>query len=466
MNDNISNGRGDDQELNRQTDTDPKPLDATEVERLAQEAHDKAALAEWQETMIEWLNNPPERSRPSIVLPKPPYFDRTILDRERFMARAKPKITKDVLKQIIRGGGDMFRDCMVAQGSNTIYVPSRLNTSNKLAAGDIEVPIGVGEPNWWPGRDKAGGGGSGNQAGEDDADIVYMPISYEEFIELLGMLFDLPFLRQTDEDKLLVMSLKIRGLKRSGPMVRLDKLATARCRIERFYASINSHPELFPGMTRDEIPDAVDFPFHKMDLRFKRVDEKWDPDSKAVVFYELDCSGSMSGEPLNIAKFYFLLMLVWLRTKYANVTVVYIAHNHAAYRIPSEADFFRIIEDGGTGFCSAHELVYNLWMTEFGGGNGWNGYTLHATDGFGESATMITPWIEKLIRSGFNLFGYLEIDPYGYGGAWKTSGWEACEACASDVKAHVGMAKVSNMDQIPEAAGKIIDKSKSPNTGA
>jgi len=450
--------------------------------------HDAAtekALSEWETQMLRVLNGDvdvPERTRPSVVLPKPQYFDRTIIDRWRFMERAKPKITKDVLKQIIRGKGGimgdvfrgksttrlahtlltnaMFRDVDVARGMNDIvYVPSKMLDSGFLAGGDIEVPIGVDEPSWWPGRDKAGGGGNGNEAGEDDADIVYMPITYEEFLEMLSLLFDLPFLKQTDMDKMLVYTIKMRGLKRTGPTVRMDKKATAVARIERFKATVNSRPDEFPNLTSESNPSTEEFPFHKVDLRYKRIEERWDPDSKAVVFFELDTSGSMAGEPLAIAKFFFLLNLMWLRTKYNEVKVVYIAHNHRAERIRNEADFFKTDINGGTGFAPAHELVWEIMNAEFPG-DGWNKYCLHATDGYGEHESQITPWIEKLIRGGFNYFGYCEVD-IGWGGDWGTSGMRAVKATAPDVREHCGWARIATLDEVPEAMRQIMTKDKS-----
>lgn len=444
------------------------------------------ALSEWETQMLRMLNGDidmPERTRPSVVLPRPPYFDRTITDRWRFMERAKPKITADILKKIIRGGGGvfgemhgttprtqladlflkhvMFRDTEVALGMNDIvYVPAKVMDSGFLAGGDIEVPIGVDEPSWWPGRDKAGGGGGGNEAGEDDADIVYMPITYEEFLDLLALLFDLPFLKQTDMDKMLVHTIKMRGIKRTGPTVRMDKKATAVARLERFRATFNSRPEDFPELTAESNPTVEEFRFDKVDLRYKRIEERWDPDSKAVVFFELDTSGSMSGEPLAIAKFYFLLNLIWLRTKYNEVKVVYIAHNHKAERIRSEAEFFRVGENGGTGFVCAHELVWQIMQTEFPG-DGWNKYCLHATDGFGEHESAITPWIEKLVRGGFNYFGYCEIDPYGYARSYSTSGMRAVMQTASDVREHCGWARISTLDEVPAAMKQIMTKDKS-----
>jgi len=472
-------------DINRQDGAEENhPIDGTGVGN-----HDAAAekaLSEWETQMLRVLNGDvdvPERTRPSVVLPRPPYFDRTITDRWRFMERAKPKITKDVLKQIIRGKSGvfnevfrgesttrlahiflthaMFRDVDVARGLNDIvYVPAKVLDPGFLAGGDIEVPIGVDEPSWWPGRDKAGGGGNGQDAGEDDADIVYMPITYEEFLELLALLFDLPFLKQTDMDKMLVQTIKMRGLKRTGPAVRMDKKATAVARLERFRATINSRPDEFAGFTAESNPTVEEFPFHKVDLRYKRIEERWDPDSKAVVFFELDTSGSMSGEPLAMAKFYFLLNLIWLRTKYNEVKVVYVAHNHRAERIRNEADFFKTDVNGGTGFAVAHELVWEIMNAEFPG-DGWNKYCLHATDGFGEHESQITPWIEKLIRGGFNYFGYCEVDlGWGWGGGWETSGMKAVKQTAPDVREHCGWARVATLDDIPEAMKQIMTKDK------
>ena len=460
-------------------------------ETTGTDADDAAALEEWKELATQWLNNPPERTRPSVVLPKPPYFDRSIDDITRFMERAKPKITKDILKKIIRGGSglfdqtkgrsitvlaktllahDLMRNCFVAAGGERIWVPinaqlaSRMGTANSFRA-DIEVPIGIDEPHWKPGRDKAGGGGGGQEPGEDDADIVYMPISYEEFIELLQLLFDLPFLKQSNADKLLQYTIKMRGRQNSGPRVRLDEQATAIARIERWHATYNNRPEDFAHIEDPSIvPDVIDFPFNKVDLKYKRVEERWDPDSKAVCFFKLDTSGSMGGEPLAIAKFYFLLNLIWLRTRYKEVTVVYVAYNHRAERIRSEADFFRVGENGGTGMVPGFELTWQIMQAEFPGDD-WSKYLFDASDGFGEPANWITPWIEKLVRGGFSFLGYCEVNPYGgwgWGGNFETSFMQAYKQCAPDVQEHCGTGRVSSLDEVPAVMMQIMTKGATP----
>ena len=437
---------------------------------------------DFENVLVEWLNNPPERTRRSVVLPQPAYLDRTYDDRKRFMERARPKITKDVLKRIIRGKSgilgeevtngkpvsylgqtllahDMFRDCLFSSDGGTVHVPMH-NSFN--AGGNIEVPIGVDEPNWWPGRD-GGGGGGGAEGGSDPSDLVYLPITYEDFIEMLQMLFDLPFLKQTDEDKLLVFSLKMRGIKPTGPMARLHKRATAVARLKRFRATYNSRPEEFPDLSVDDNPTVEEFPFHNSDLRFKRVEERWDPDSKAVIFMNMDTSGSMGGEPLAMAKFYFLLNLIWLRTKYENVAVVFIAHNAIAERVYTEGDFFRVGEGGGTMFIPTYEETWRWATTEFAG-DSWNKYCLHATDGYcfdGEHE--VTGWIEKLIRGGFNYFGYFEPELGWFGGGSDTPGMRAVKNTASDVRQHCGWYHCADMEQVPEAMMEIMTGDKTAN---
>jgi hypothetical protein len=429
---------------------------ATTGDANLSDAQNDEGLSEWAAAVVENLNAPPERTLPSVVLPEPPYFDRTITDRERFMARARPKITKSVLKSIIRGGGDLFRGILVAADGETYYVPH--NLMQQFTAGEIDVPITIDEPSWNPGRDRPGGGGGGPQASEDDSDVIYMPISYEEFVELIGLLFDLPWLKPTDEDRILTLSLKTRGTKRSGPMARMDKNATAKARLERYYATRNARPEEFAHLEDGQMPTVEEFPFHKVDLRFRRIEEVWDPDSKAVVFYELDTSGSMSGEPLAMAKFFFLLMLIWLRSKYKEVTVVYIAHSGKATRIRDEKDFFRTDANGGTRFTDAHEMVVSIANSEFGG-DGWNKYCFHATDGFEQSPQGIAAAIDKIIRAGFNLFGYLEVDLWaGWGGGFGGSpGWLSFDYLSGDTKPHCGRGRVKSMDEVPAAMKAIID---------
>jgi uncharacterized sporulation protein YeaH/YhbH (DUF444 family) len=126
---------------------------------------------------------------------------------------------------------------------------------------------------------------------------------------------------------------KYRGVQPTGPKPRLRKGDTARARVRRSIGMRNANPDdpKFAALLEDEkkkkIPSVQDVPFHKKDFRYNRVEETLDDESKAVIFFVLDRSGSMGGDPLMIAKAFFVLNLMFLRNKYKDVKVVMIAHD-------------------------------------------------------------------------------------------------------------------------------------------
>lgn len=412
------------------------------------------------------------------VMPEPTYLDRTKPDRDRFMERIKPQITKDHIKELLRRGGSIFgaqaiggepvfqgpdawmafQGVTVSGDSAKEFVPE---TGATLHVPTASLPIGVGEPRWRPGRDRPGAGGGGPDASDDPSDLVFLDLSYEELAELLAVLFDLPFLLAKDEDKILAYTMKVRGIKKNGPEARLDLESTFAARLERWRATVTTRPEEFPGLAPEDIPSVEEFPYDQIDLRYKRVEEKWDPDSKAVVFFELDTSGSMGGEPLAIAKFYFLLNLIWLRARYGEVDVVYVPHNAEAFRVDNERDFFRIQESGGTMFIPAHELCMEIAAREYPA-NLYNRYAFHATDGYNfEPPQQLAEVLERMVTEGqgdFNFFGYLEIDTYGWGGGRSLPGMQAIMLMSEGAKSHCGWARVKSQDEVPDAMKQIVDK--------
>jgi uncharacterized sporulation protein YeaH/YhbH (DUF444 family) len=222
------------------------------------------------------------------------------------------------------------------------------------------------------------------------------------------------------------------------------------------------------------IPTTMEVPFHKSDFRFNRIEEKDDPDSKAMVELILDRSGSMGGDPIIIAKAYFFLCVLFLKTKYKEVAIVMISHDGQEYLWKTEEEFFKIGASGGTVAVPAWELAYNI--AEFGAkskttGNSagpfpasaWNRYMFHATDGdLFDGDEAIREWFSKIVRAPFNYVGYLECGTSwggGRGGSWSLGG-QALKGLPADVKAHVGMARASSLADIPEAFKQILDKDR------
>ncbi len=230
----------------------------------------------------------------------------------------------------------------------------------------------------------------------------------------------------------------------------------------------------------DIIPSAWEVPFANSDLRFNRIEEKEDPDSKAMVGLILDRSGSMSGDPLVIAKAYFFICVLFLKTKYKNVAIVMISHDAQDYLWKTEEEFFKIGAGGGTVAVPAWDLLLRIAQTgatckQTGVQAGpypaseWNRYMFHATDGqLFDGAEVIRDWWTKIIRSPFNYAGYLEISNSWGGGGW--GGWgggsswdmagEALLGLPADVKAHVGMAQAKSLADVPEAFKQILDKDR------
>jgi uncharacterized sporulation protein YeaH/YhbH (DUF444 family) len=221
------------------------------------------------------------------------------------------------------------------------------------------------------------------------------------------------------------------------------------------------------------IPSTLEVPFHKNDLRFNRIEEKDDPDSKAMVELILDRSGSMSGDPIIIAKAYFFLCVLFLKTKYKEVAIVMISHDGVEYLWKTEEEFFKIGASGGTVAVPAWELAYNI--AEFGAkskttGNSagpypaaaWNRYMFHATDGqLFDGDEAIRMWFTKIVRAPFNYVGYLECGTsWGGGrGGWEMAG-EALLRLPSDVKEHLGMARAHSLKDVPDAFKLILDKDR------
>jgi uncharacterized sporulation protein YeaH/YhbH (DUF444 family) len=236
--------------------------------------------------------------------------------------------------------------------------------------------------------------------------------------------------------------------------------------VEGIKVSASVVPLLVPG---EDIPTKTDCPLQDDDFIYQRVEIKYEPDSKCVVFLNLDRSGSMGGDPLAIAKFYFLLNILFLRTKYKFVDIVMIAHDAQAYEIPDEKDFYKVEVAGGTMFVPTYEMTLAIAQERYPLSE-FNRYFFHATDGYMfDGDEEITEWWIRLIsegadNGGFAFGGYLEIDPYagrmGGGRRMWAPGGQALLALPENIAKHVGMARVSTMDEVMDAFKAILTGDK------
>lgn len=274
------------------------------------------------------------------------------------------------------------------------------------------------------GEDKGNGKGQGNgQAGNQEGEDIYeTEITIDELIKYL---FDDLNLPDIDKKRLAelesVSRVKKMGYQRKGIPPRLAKRRSVVEKIKRKQA-FNRDIKDLPGEDTDleqeenscvlEPADVKRFPFMEDDLRYFRVKEDHKKDFNAVVICIMDVSGSMDQTKKYMARSFYFLLYQFIRLKYSNVEVAFVAHTTVAKEV-NENDFFHRGESGGTYISSGYEKALEIIEERYNPAS-WNIYAFHCSDG--------DNWTEdnnKAIESAMrlcdvcNLFGYGEIIP-GY----------------------------------------------------
>ncbi len=250
-----------------------------------------------------------------------------------------------------------------------------------------------------PGEDD-GRPGAGDRPG---LDYYETEITIEELVDLMFEDLRLPELeRKKLRENLVTHGTRRQGYRRVGVRVQLDKKRTVRSRIRRQVASRRPEPKAALEQPR--------LPFHREDLRFRRRVPNVQAESNAVVVCIMDTSGSMGPLKKYLARSFFFLLYQFVRTRYRQVDLVFIAHHAVASEV-SEEEFFHKGESGGTlissGYRKALEIIQDRYHPSL-----WNVYVFHCSDG--ENFGGDNPEARKAateLSALCNLFGYGEIKP-------------------------------------------------------
>lgn len=250
------------------------------------------------------------------------------------------------------------------------------NKGDKIA---IRTPTGDGNGE--------GEGGNSDVLSEDEF-MFYL--NKDEFNELLFDHLELPNLLKNKG----VMTKYIRkraGYNRKNIPARLDLMKTFKLAIARRLATKQSTPFL------DEI-----------DLRYKNYKMKEIPVTSAVMFCIMDVSGSMDSEMKILAKKFYILLNLFLESKYKNVELVFIRH-HVTAEECSEFSFFNKRETGGTVISSALGLASNLIKERYSP-DIWNIYIAQTGDGdnYPHDNENCVPLINNLLQD-VRLFLYFQV---------------------------------------------------------
>ncbi len=258
--------------------------------------------------------------------------------------------------------------------------------NGKTKVGDVLAREEDGLPG--PGQ----GSGAGDQPG---VDYYEAEVTLDEIEEMFFAELELPNLQRKDQDQMVVDDIQFKDVRKKGLMGNLDKKRT-------ILEAMKRHAMKGEKGIKGIAPD---------DLRFKTWEEVDLPHSSAVVMAMMDTSGSMGNFEKYIARTFFFWMVRFLRTKYENVEIVFIAHHTEAKEV-GEEEFFTRGESGGTICSSAYRKALEI-MDERYPSERHNIYPFHFSDG--DNLTSDNEQCVKLVKEIMersNMFGYGEVNQY------------------------------------------------------
>ena len=332
--------------------------------------------------------------------------DRSAGDRARHRHKVRQAIRENI-------GDVVAEEAIIGRsGDRMVKVPIRGIREYRFVYGKNQPGVGTGEGDTEVGQSVGqgdqSGAGKGQGGNEPGQDYYETEISLEELIDIMFEDLQLPDLER--KKFRLVPSehaLQRKGFRRAGIRVHLDKKRTALQRIRRQIAQGQGDP----GHSDD--PEQR-FPFRKEDMIYRRLMPDTRPQSNAVVICMMDTSGSMDTTKKYLARSFFFLLYQFVRSRYAEVEIVFIAHHAAAAEV-TEDEFFHKGESGGTVISSAYQKCLEV-INERYHPSLWNIYAFHCSDGDnfpGDNDRTVQA--AEAICEVANLFGYGEIKPPGRG---------------------------------------------------
>lgn len=319
------------------------------------------------------------------------------MDQERHQARIREAIRAN-LAEIVSDEAIIAGD-----GRKVVRLPIkvlkeyrfRLDWQRQSRVGEGDGPVRAGQPAGPGGRaaEAAGAGGPGGAPGEDWFET---DLSVEELEEILFADLSLPHLEPRQEPQLTALHHEWRDVRRQGIYANIDRRRTLLEAIKR--NRLAGRPPL-AGIRRE-------------DLRFRTWDDAETPQANAVMIVMMDTSGSMGSGEKYIARSLCFWMVRFLRTRYAQVKLHFVAHTTEAKEMDEEA-FFTKGESGGTRCSSAYEYALRLIDRQYPPDR-HNLYAFHFSDGdnlLSDNPRAVALMRQLLQRCALVGYGQIETQP-------------------------------------------------------
>lgn len=320
------------------------------------------------------------------------------IDRQRHREKVKEAIKKNLADVVSE------ESIIMSDGQKVIRVPIksldeysfRFDQGKNKHSGQGKGKSKVGDvlhtdPQYGSGKSK----GAGEEPGVDyyEADITM-----EELAELIFEDLGLPNLEQKKKPELASEAPEFKDVRKKGISSNIDRKRTIFEAIKR---NARNGKAGLGKITND-------------DLRYKTWEITYKYESNAVVLAMMDTSGSMGPFEKYIARSFFFWMVRFLRTKYKNVQIVFLAH-HVEAKETTEEEFFTKGASGGTRCSSVYKLALEIIEKRFNPQD-YNIYAFHFSDGdnLASDNELCVKLINELVKV-CNLVGYGEIEgPYYY----------------------------------------------------
>lgn len=289
------------------------------------------------------------------------------LDRERHQEKVREAIRQNLADLVSE------ESIIMSDGRKVVKVPIRSLEEYKFRfdpyqgkhAGSGEGGTEVGRV-LGPARPARGAQGPGKGPGAGDQpgiDYYEAEVTVDELAELIFQDLGLPNLQQKRRADLDSSYPEFTDVRKQGLQANIDKRRTL---LEALRRSARSGRRGIDGIRRE-------------DLRFKTWEERVRTTSSAVVLAMMDTSGSMGTFEKYIARSFYFWMVRFLRSRYRQVQIVFIAHDTRAREV-SEEEFFTKGESGGTKCSSAYEKALAIIDERFPPEE-YNIYPFHFSDG-------------------------------------------------------------------------------------
>lgn len=332
---------------------------------------------------------------PNTIIPEDfPYdiINRGRQDSERHSRRVKDAAKKQ-LKDIISQ-----QDIITTEGNKKVKVRLKnLDQYHFIYNRDRVDQIGRDEfDELSPGETiyRPSSGSAGKRAGNDSGDIIYeAEFSIDEITQMLIAEFQLPDLDERNRTEIISdvieWSDRVKG---RGIEACVDKKKTILSHILR----------------RKKMRRNTGVPIIKDDIQYRTWQISTEKHSNAVIFLMMDRSGSMGEDKIYLVKAFYFWVVRFLKTKYAQVHIKFIAHDYDAREL-TETEFFSIADSGGTRVSSAYQLCRDIIKFNYPR-DIWNIYAFHASDGDSwNDEQECVRLVENIISLGASMFGYSEV---------------------------------------------------------